>query len=52
MDTETFECMGAAGLITEDQREKLTQITTKLPQNEQDLLAVIAAVLILQIGAP
>ena len=43
MDTETFTCMETAGLITESQRAQLAKVATRLPQNEQDLLQVIAA---------
>lgn len=43
MDTETFSCMETAGLLTEAQRSQLTKVSARLPQNEQDLLQVIAA---------
>jgi hypothetical protein len=43
MDIDTFTCMEAAGLITDAQRAQLSKIATRLPQNNKDLLQVIAA---------
>jgi hypothetical protein len=47
MDTNFFTCMEAAGIITESQRARLTQLARSLPETDNGLLSVIAASLLM-----